>query len=210
MNRWQHLIFRIVLILSVTLTLSAHAGDYTLVPEQFIYCTTCHGVELAGNRLVDAPRLAGIERWYAENQIRAFQKGWRGAHEQDATGMEMRAQVISLDDEQIRDAIAFITSVPARANRISPTVTGNIEKGKSLYVACAACHGQNGEGSVANLAPALAGQSDWYLVRQLRKFQNGVRGYVSADVSGKRMRAASALSKDAAAIESVAAYIDTL
>nr|VFK57063.1 MAG: Cytochrome c553 [Candidatus Kentron sp. TUN]VFK62563.1 MAG: Cytochrome c553 [Candidatus Kentron sp. TUN] len=211
MNRWQYLTFRITLIIPVILMPNAHAGDYTLVPDEFIYCTTCHGVELRGNRLVDAPRLAGMEGWYAENQIRAFQKGWRGTHEQDFTGMEMRAQVIFLNDEQIKDAIAFVTSVPIRTNRISPpTVTGDIEKGKALYATCAACHGRHGEGNQANRAPALVGRSDWYLVRQLQKFRIGVRGYASADTLGKRMRAASALLKDADAIESVVAYINTL
>nr|VFJ76391.1 MAG: Cytochrome c553 [Candidatus Kentron sp. FW] len=210
MNRWRQLIFRTAFIIPVTLMPNVHADDYTLVPDELLYCTTCHGVELGGNRLVNAPRLDGMEGWYVENQLRAFKKGWRGAHGQDTTGMEMRAQVVSFDEQQIADATVFVTSVPARTKRMSHTVTGDIEKGKALYATCAGCHGQQGEGSEANQAPGLAGRNDWYLVRQLKKFRIGARGYAQEDVLGARMSGASALLKDDGAIEAVVAYIDTL
>jgi len=57
---------------------------------------------------------------------------------------------------------------------------------------------------------ALAGQSDWYLVRQLENYRAGVRGHVAADTYGQQMRAAAAVLPDAQAVKDVVAYINTL
>jgi len=51
---------------------------------------------------------------------------------------------------------------------------GNIEAGKSKSVACAACHGDDGN-SPSNLYPKLAGQHAPYLEKQLQQFKNGER-----------------------------------
>lgn len=50
--------------------------------------------------------------------------------------------------------------------------------GKELYLKkgqCFTCHGQNGEGNVAQLAPKLAAQHDWYILAQLKKMKAGER-----------------------------------
>ena len=61
------------------------------------------------------------------------------------------------------------------------------EKGKALYQTCIACHGASGEGNKALKAPALAGQQQAYLQRQLEHFKNGVRGADAADVEGAQI-----------------------
>lgn len=188
----------------------AYADDYSIVPEQFIYCTTCHGVELQGNRSVDAPRLNGMADWYVRNQLLAFQKGWRGTHE-DLIGMEMRPQATILDADGIDEAVAFVTSVPTRQPpRQENPVVGNTERGRDLYATCAACHGNNAEGNKLLNAPKLAGQSDWYLHRQLEKFQAGIRGSASGDINGAQMRASIVVLPDAEAIADVVTYINSL
>ena len=187
----------------------AYADDYSIVPEQFIYCTTCHGVELQGNRSVDAPRLNGMEDWYIRNQLLAFQKGWRGTHN-DLIGMEMRPQATILDANGIDEAAAFVASVPDRPPHKVETLAGNATRGKTLYTTCAACHGDNAEGNKLLNAPKLAGQSDWYLHRQLEKFQAGIRGSANGDINGAQMRASIAVLQDAEAITDVVAYINSL
>ncbi len=79
--------------------------------------------------------------------------------------------------------------------------------GKALYTPCIACHGANGEGNTALAAPALAGQSEDYLVRQLQNYQRGIRGTDPADAGGAQMRPMAATLADDAAVADVAAYI---
>jgi cytochrome c oxidase subunit 2 len=82
--------------------------------------------------------------------------------------------------------------------------------GKALYAACAACHGEQGEGNQALNAPKLSGQDAWYLRRQIAHFKVGARGASDRDANGKVMAQLAATLADEAAIDHVAAYIATL
>lgn len=206
---------RVLQILSVGMfTLIAGTGamadDYSVVPETFIYCTTCHGVELRGNVSVDAPRLNGMEDWYLRSQMMAFKHGRRGTHPEDVNGMEMQPQAAALSEHQIEDAVAFVTALPVRTETIEHRVSGNAERGSALYATCGACHGPEGQGNRMLSAPRLAGQSDWYLVRQLEKYRAGVRGYDPADTAGAQMRAATQVLTTDQDIDDVVAFINTL
>ena len=92
----------------------------------------------------------------------------------------------------------------------SPAMAGDAGAGKSLYGTCAACHGAQAEGNKAMNAPKLAGQEQWYLVRQLNNFKKGVRGTAAGDAFGKQMAPMAMTLADEAAIANVAAYIGTL
>ena len=70
----------------------------------------------------------------------------------------------------------------------SVQAAGDPAKGQALYATCASCHGANGEGNQALNAPAIAGQQDWYLTRQLKNYQEGIRGTHAKDVYGMQMR----------------------
>lgn len=184
-------------------------ADYTVVPDQFVYCTTCHGVELGGNPSVNAPRLAGLPPWYLKAQLVAFQRGWRGSHPDDVKGMPMRAQVMNLPDRTLEASVEFMQSVQPR-QAIEPTVAGDIDSGGSLYKSCAACHGSVGEGNESLSAPPLAGQSDWYLARQLNNFRAGIRGSANGDIHGATMQASVAVLQNEGDVNDVVAYINTL
>ena len=90
------------------------------------------------------------------------------------------------------------------------TVKGDAAAGKTAYTTCAACHGANGEGNQALNAPRLAGQHDWYVVRELQNFKSGLRGADAKDTFGAQMRPMAATLADDAAINNVATYIATL
>jgi cytochrome c553 len=179
-----------------------------LAPEPLRYCAVCHGVELAGNRAVDAPRLAGLPAWYLASQMQAFRNGWRGTHPDDVNGMEMRPQATVLTPAEVARAVAYAASVPARPS--TPSVSGDPIRGRALFETCAVCHGARGEGSEAMLAPPLAGQSDWYLVTQMQHFRSGARGTIPGDTQGAVMRAAALVLPDDAAVDDVVAYVNTL
>jgi cytochrome c oxidase subunit II len=87
---------------------------------------------------------------------------------------------------------------------------GDIERGKTLYTTCGACHGQNAEGMEALNAPALAGQEEWYTIRQLKNFKDGVRGSNPRDTYGMQMAPMAQVLPTDQAIEDVAAYIRSL
>ena len=82
--------------------------------------------------------------------------------------------------------------------------------GASGYKLCASCHGFKGEGNQLVNAPAIAGLDAWYLERQVRNFQAGVRGHADDDQPAKTMaQMTQGLTTDRA-IADLIAYIDTL
>ncbi len=87
---------------------------------------------------------------------------------------------------------------------------GDAATGEALYAPCIACHGANGEGNASLSAPAIAGQSEEYLARQLHNFRLGIRGADPADTDGAQMRAMANALADDEAVTAVAAYVASL
>ena len=87
---------------------------------------------------------------------------------------------------------------------------GDAERGKTLFATCGACHGANAEGMEALNAPKLAGQEEWYIVRQLQNFKAGIRGNNPNDTYGMQMAPMAQTLADDQAMADVAAYIRTL
>lgn len=84
-----------------------------------------------------------------------------------------------------------------------------LTQGKAAYTVCATCHGAQGEGNKTLNSPAIAGQEDWYLTRQLKNFKAGIRGTHPKDVYGAQMRPMSMTLANDAAIANVVRYIKT-
>ena len=182
--------------------------ELPVAPDELVFCTVCHGVQLMGNEALKAPRLSGMDAWYVENQLHAFKRGWRATHPDDLVGMEMRPMAAGLSDRQIEKAASFVQKTVSTAP--PATIDGDATVGQQLYASCAACHGADGAGNEALGAPALAAQNDWYMVRQLENYRAGIRGYDAEDIYGQQMRASVALLDDDAAIRDVVKHITTL
>ena len=88
--------------------------------------------------------------------------------------------------------------------------SGDAVAGKNSYMSCGACHGQEGEGNASMNAPKLAGLSDWYITRQIKNYQNGIRGSHKDDIFGQQMVGMAQLLADPVTLRNVAAYISTL
>jgi len=82
--------------------------------------------------------------------------------------------------------------------------------GQAAYAICASCHGAEGQGNEMMHAPALAGQEDWYLKRQIVKFKDGQRGTHADDIYGAQMRGMAMTLQDDAAIDTVVDYITAM
>ena len=103
--------------------------------------------------------------------------------------------------KQILVYLTLAVSIPATA------LAADVEAGKKLYATCVVCHGSNAEGVAALNSPALAGQSESYMIRQLWDFKNGKRGAADGDTIGAQMRPMAMTLKDGEAIANVAAYL---
>ena len=172
-------------------------------------CASCHGPDGGGNKALNAPRISGQKAWYVARQLANFKSGIRGSHEKDIYGQQMRPMSMTLaNDQMVADVSAYVSTLKSPAS--SPTIKGDAAAGKAAYAICASCHGANGEGNKALNAPAIAGQNDWYIVRQLYNFKNGIRGADSKDTYGQQMRPMAMTLPNDAAINNIAAYISTL
>ncbi len=87
---------------------------------------------------------------------------------------------------------------------------GDAAKGKAAYAVCLACHGADGMGNKALNAPAIAGQSTWYLERQLKNFKKGIRGANPKDTYGMQMRPMALTLPTDQAVADMAAYVASM
>jgi len=189
---------------SVSVTGSAENGK-TL----YAVCVSCHGPDGSGIKALNAPKISGQKAWYIARQLASFKTGLRGSNEEDIYGQQMRPMALTLaNDQAVADVAAYIDTLKGSAS--ASTIQGDTAAGKAAYAICATCHGANGEGNKELNAPKIAGQQDWYIVRQLQNFKKGVRGADSNDSYGQQMRPMAMILADDAAINNVAAYISTL
>jgi len=173
------------------------------------YCQACHAPNGGGNASIGAPAIAGLSEWYVQAQLKKFQQGHRGTHFDDIEGMRMRPMSLALRKEGEREVVsAYVARLPAVENPI--TVTGDLQAGAKHYVTCAACHGDDGKGNENLNAPSLVQADDWYLERQIGKFQKGIRGARPGDTTGADMASMAGTLKDDQATRDVVAYIKSL
>lgn len=185
------------------------AADVAAGQAAYAVCAACHGQKGEGNVAMNAPQLAGQEPWYLKRQLAAYRDGLRGTAPGDTYGMQMRPMAMAVGDPTAEEnLIAYIASLPAVDS--PPTVSGDVAAGQAAYAVCAACHGQNAEGNEQMGGPRLAGQDDWYLVRQINNYNKGLRGYDPKDIFGNQMRPMAATLSTEKAVNDVVAYINTL
>lgn len=205
-------IYRAVFTVSITASLwiaAADAADPVAGNAAYAICAACHGPQGEGNQALGAPRLAGQEPWYLERQMHAFQLGWRGTRGGDSYGMQMRPMALAVTDPtELQSLIGYIGTLPDVP--AAPVVEGDAAAGAQAYTVCAACHGSRAEGSEPMGGPRLAGQSDWYLVRQIQNYQQDLRGYHPKDIFGQQMKPMASTLNGEQAINDLVAYLNTL
>ena len=184
-------------------------ADVAAGKAAYVVCAACHAENGEGNVALNSPRLAGQEPWYLERQLAAYRDGHRGTAAGDIFGMQMRPMAMTTADPATQaNLIEYIGTLPVLPAPI--TVQGDAAAGKAGYAVCVACHGPQGEGIEALSGPRLAGQSDWYLVRQIKNYQTGLRAYDAADTFGQQMKPMAGLLAGDKAVNDVVAYINTL
>jgi len=178
-----------VLVLSLLLSAVIFSSNAIANSGEQIYqqCAACHGANAEGNAQLKSPRLAGQFDWYLTRQLENFSKGLRGAHKDDALGMQMTAMSQALNYENDVPALtAYLSKL--ESPKLADEVSGDLKNGSRYYQGkCGACHGGVGEGNKSFNAPKLAGLSSEYLKRQMDNFVSGIRGSHADDKLGKQM-----------------------
>jgi len=212
-----------------TETLTHDSANIAQGKQHYTGCVSCHGIDGQGNEAMNAPKLAGLSRWYLHRQLSYFKQKIRGQNSDDLYGQQMASMSALLaDDNAIADVSAYLSSltltkkVPTKKSLIEnsiikktsiknmPVTIGDAIKGESFYKNCAYCHGEYAQGNFAMNAPKLAGQHAWYLRRQIGAYQRGIRGAHPADLYGKQMILMSKILHDEQAVNDVVSYIDSL
>jgi cytochrome c553 len=218
----KHVYLNIPLI-CLSLLFPTHAlsiGDPVKGKNVYGTCIACHGQNAEGMLSTNSPNLSGMRDSYLIAQIQKFRSGLRGAKPEDVYGAQMAAMAKTLPDEQaILDVVAYIGTL--KSSHISRTENdGDPAQGEKLYfeLECLGCHGRKGQGLKGTGdhgqrpiydAPRLAGQHDWYLIRQLQNFKVGMRGY-TGDKAGLLMRFQLVDLDKTQMIKDLVAYIGTL
>ena len=190
-------------------TQAVAAADAGAGKAQYAVCSACHGQNAEGQANLNAPKLAGQGAWYLKRQIKNYQSGLRGAHDDDTFGKQMAPMANTLtSDAAINNVIAHIQTLPDTP--APATIEGDVANGGQLYQVCAYCHGKDGEGIQAMNAPRMAGMTDWYLANQLSNFKAGIRGGHAADYYGMQMGFMGRILQDEKSINDLVAYINSL
>ena len=197
----------VYLILAVSLPATTLAADVAAGKQLYAPCAACHGPNAEGIAALNSPALAGQSESYMIRQLWDFKNGNRGAAEGDTIGAQMRPMAIALPDGvAIADLAAYLAALPPI--RHPATVTGDIANGQKLYLSrCGACHGDKGWGMEALYTPKLNGIGDSYLIRQVRNFQDGLRG-AQKDAHKGRQMAMLAKSVTVEELKDIAAFLN--
>jgi cytochrome c oxidase subunit 2 len=91
-------------------------GDTAQGRQLYQACIGCHGAAGQGNLLVKGPPLNVQEDWYLLDQMRKFKSGSRGSHPLDVEGQMMRYSVQGMEDEALRDVIAYVGGFGVETN----------------------------------------------------------------------------------------------
>ncbi|SMX42624.1 c-type cytochrome [Maliponia aquimaris] len=159
-------------------TLAQEAGDPEAGRKVANMCRTCHGLD-GYAKIPIAPHIGGEQAGYIVHQLTAFRSGER-QHEM------MSVVAGGLSDTQIADVAAWYASHTAVAT-LNADPAGAPE-------GCVDCHGADGI-AVFPDAPNLAGETNIYIVTQLKAFRTGKRTHeimsdIASGLTDDEMRAA--------------------
>src|SRR5690606_2796945 len=118
----------------------------------------------------------------------------------------MRGRIVV---DELADFEAWLAEQPTFADTAARPA-GNPQAGAAMYAVCSACHGAQGEGNPALNAPKIAGQEAWYVRRQIRLYQERIRGADPRDPYGMQMAPMASTLTSEQAIADVAAYVESL
>jgi cytochrome c553 len=138
-------------------------GDPKRGEEAYEVCAACHLPSGAGRPDGTFPQLAGQHKSVLIKQIADIRAGRR-----ENPIMYPFAKTLT-DPQELADVAAYLETLSIPTNNGKGTGGDHLKRGEQLYKQdCVKCHGPNGEGSLKDFYPVLAGQHYEYLLRQIR------------------------------------------
>ena len=131
-------------------------------------CKGCHGID--GKGVAPAiPHLAGQRDLYLAEAIREYRQGKR-------THAVLREIAGRITDADARNVSAYYASLPSVTTALPSAASARspYEEGKTLAVACAKCHSEDGNSTTPGI-PSLSGQQPRYLVVAIQEYLNKER-----------------------------------
>ena len=156
-----------------------------------------------------SPALPQLSNWYMQGQLQKYKQNILGYKVEDSDGYSMSSLMKDYSNQQIADMVSYIKTFKPRKQL--NMLHGDLENGKIEYqLNCMACHQENGKGNKQLHAPNLVGLSDVYIVNQLIKYKDGIRGSGNGDKHGKVMQLFAKNLKNETVMKDIASYIISL
>lgn len=184
-------------------------GDPIKGKEYSKSCVGCHGGNFSGLISERSPSLPQLSKWYMQGQLQKYKQNILGYKIEDSDSYGMSILMKDYSNQQIADMVAYIKTF--KPKKQFNTLDGDPQKGKIEYqLNCMACHQEDGKGNEQIYAPNLVGLSDIYLVNQLIKYRDGIRGSGNGDKHGKVMQLFAKNLKNEQVMKDIASYIISL
>ncbi len=151
-----------MLFFSLTLLSPIISADIEAGKSKSTFCQGCHGTN-GNSTSPKTPILAGQQKNYLINQLKAFKAGKRES-------AIMQNIVGNLEQNDIPDIAAFFASKETKGAGGDPILA---KAGEQKVSMCLGCHGGSAQGR--GTTPKLAGQHPAYLTVQLLNFKNKTR-----------------------------------
>ena len=83
------------------------AGDPAAGQAAYAVCSACHGQKGEGNKMFNAPKIAGQHAWYTVASLQAYKAGTRTG----PIAATMAPMATMLDDKKMADLAAYIETL---------------------------------------------------------------------------------------------------
>lgn len=141
--------------------------------ELYASCASCHMADGSGRSDGLVPKLAGQREKILVHKLQKLRNG----------SMVLPVMVPfarALTETEMTQVARFIASIPETLPEMLPVkkvaAEGNIASKQEYVTYCAGCHGAEGQGNDALLAPKLCGQHAQYLTRRMSEIEQDLRG----------------------------------
>ncbi len=172
----KNLALRVVPALAMALALVGCEEEEAVAPADIAAgksiaetrCIGCHGLDGKG-KAAGIPNLAAQVDEYLLDSLVAYEDGVR-------VHAALKNLTHELNSADLRNVAGYYASLPplAAAEAMPSDVLSPYDKGKAASVACADCHGEDGNSTTPGI-PSLAGQQPQYFVSAVRAYRDGRR-----------------------------------
>lgn len=137
-------------------------------------CTGCHGVGGNAPAAPTYPKIGMQNKEYTINQLKDFKTNKR------SNGMAalMAGMVAALSEEDMQKLADYLSVKPdVKSDTMASSTDSSVTDTSNLYFekSCIACHGANGINPVMDAYPEIGGQSEVYLLAQMKDIKTGAR-----------------------------------